>query len=649
MKIQQDVNDLTMDTGVQQLLAKARAEGIDTAFDRAIKMSQCGFGSTGVCCRLCLEGPCRIPPNGKSPQLGVCGASVDTIVARNFYNAVIQGASSHTEHARKIAHALIEVVENKAPYVIQDQAKIKIIAGKLDIPSDGKDSSQLVKEIANKALEDFQKQSGTLNWLELHAHELSYKKWRELGLLPVNAHLEIAKGTARIVMGGDADPANLLLGTITMGLVDGYAGLHMSTDLQDILFGTPRVVKTQYRLGVIKKEMVNIAVHGHVPLLAEKVVEWARKLNEEAKIVGADGINVIGVCCSGNELLMRKGVSVATNYASQELPIVTGALEAMVTDIQCIMPGLQQVACCYHTELITTLPYAKISGATHVEFTTGKADEAAREIVLRAISNFKRRDPNKINIPEEVTEAYAGFSVEQIIEALSSVNADDPLKPLVDAIANGDIVGAVALVGCTNPRKKQDKYNVELAKELMKNNVLVVATGCSAHSLGKFGLLSPDGIKYCGDGLRGALTAIGQANGLPALPPALHMGSCVDNSRIADLLTALANYMNVGIKDLPVAGSCPETHHHKALAIGTFFLANGVDVHVGVNPQVTGSEFIVNVLTSSKEDFPVTTDGLFGSKLIYEEDSVKAADIILDRIKKKRRALGLDVGVGTGC
>ncbi|SFR16463.1 Ni-dependent carbon monoxide dehydrogenase precursor [Desulfoscipio geothermicus DSM 3669] len=641
MRNKPDVNELTMDTGVQQLLVKAREEGIDTAFDRAIKMSQCGFGSTGVCCRLCLEGPCRIAPNGKGPQLGVCGANVDTIVSRNFLNAVIQGVSSHAEHAREIAHALIEIVEDKAPYVIQDQAKLNSIARGLGTPCDGKDVNELVKEVAHKALEDFQKQSGTLNWLKLHAHEKSYKNWQQLGLLPVNAHLEIAKGIARMVMGGDADPANLLLGTITMGLVDGYAGLHMSTDLQDILFGSPRTVKTQYRLGVIKKEKVNISVNGHIPLLAEKVVEWANKLNEEAKKVGAEGINVIGVCCSGNELLMRKGISVATNYASQELPIVTGALEAMVVDIQCIMPGLQQVASCYHTELITTLPYAKISGATHVEFTTETADEAAKEIVLRAIDNFEKRDPNKIDIPEEVTEAYAGFSVEQIIEALSSVNAGDPLKPLVDAIAGGEIVGAVALVGCTNPRKKQDKYNVELAMELIKNNVLVVATGCSAHSLAKFGLMSPEGVKYCGDGLRGVLTAIGQANGLPALPPALHMGSCVDNSRIADLLTALANYLNVSVKDLPVAGSCPETHHPKALAIGTFFLANGVDVHVGVNPQVTGSEFVVNVLTSSKQDFPVTTDGLFGGKLIYEEDSVKAAETILDRIKKKRRGLGL--------
>lgn len=641
MKEQRDVKDLSMDTGVQQLISKAREEGIDTAFDRAAKMSQCGFGSQGACCRLCLEGPCRITP-GKGAQTGVCGANIDTIVARNLLQHVIQGTASHAEHAREIAHALLETIDGHAPYQIQDTVKLHNIAAGLGIDCQDKDTNQIVREVVTKALEDFQKQHGTLNWLKLKAQEKSYKTWEELGLLPENAHAEIAKSVARTVMGADADPANLLLGTVKLSLVDGFAGLHMSTDLQDILFGTPKAVKTKYRLGVINKDMVNIAVHGHVPLMAEKVVEWADKLSPEAKAVGAEGVNVVGVCCSANEMLMRKGVSVATNYASQEMPIITGALDAMVVDIQCIMPGLQQVAQCYHTELITTIPYAKISGATHIEFTSERADEAAKEIVLRAINNFSKRDPEKISIPAEVTEAYAGFSVEQIVEALKNVNPEDPLKPLVDAIAGGSILGAVAIVGCTNPRRQQDRYNVELVMELIKNNVLVVATGCSAHSLGKFGLLSPDGLRHCGEGLRAVLTAVGQANGLPGLPPALHMGSCVDNSRIADLLTALANYLNVGIKDLPAAGSCPETHHPKALAIGTYFLANGVDVHVGVNPQVTASNLVTSVLTASKEDFPITTDALFGGKIIYEEDSKVAAEKIIERIKMKRKALGLD-------
>lgn len=636
-----NVTDLSMDTGVQQLLIKARQEGIETAFDRAAKMTQCGFGSTGVCCNHCLEGPCRIAPNGKGPQLGVCGANVDTIVARNFLTTVTEGAASHSEHSREIIHAILEVIEGKAPYDIKGQDKLLSVAIDLGIDTTDKDINQLAKEVALKALEDFQKQHGTLNWLKLRAHEKSLQTWKELGILPVNAHLEVTKSISRQVMGGDADPVNIMLGALTMGLVDGYSGLHMSTDLQDILFGIPKVTKTEYRLGVIKEEMVNISVHGHVPLLAEKVVEWARKLNDQAKEVGAEGINVVGVCCSGNELLMRQGVSVATNYASQEMPIITGALEAMVVDIQCIMPGLQEVARCYHTEVITTLPYVKISGTTHVEFTVEKADQAAQEIILRAIANFKKRDPNKISIPNEVTEAYAGFSVEQIVEALKAVNSEDPLKPLVDAIVSGDILGAVGLVGCTNPREKQDSANVTFAKELIKNNVLVVATGCSAHSLGKFGLLSPDGLKYAGESLRNILTAVGQANGLPGLPPALHMGSCVDNSRIGDLLTALANYIGVGVRDLPVAGSCPETHHPKAIAIGTYFIANGVDVHVGVNPQISGSDLVANVLTANKEDYDTTTDGLLGGKLIYEKDPVQAAAIIIERIKAKRQALGL--------
>jgi len=442
-------------------------------------------------------------------------------------------------------------------------------------------------------------------------------------------------------MGCDADPLNLLLGTMKLSLVDGYAGLHLSTDLQDVLFGIPAVIKADYRLGVIKEDMVNISVHGHVPMLSEKVVEWAEKLEKEAKEVGAKGINIFGICCSGNEVLMRKGVSVASNYSSQELPIVTGAVEAMVVDVQCIMPSLPKIAECYHTEIITTLPYVKIPGATHIEFTPENADKAAQTIIKKAINNYSKRDPAKVQIPNDSVEAYAGFSTEQIIKALKNVNPNDPLQPIIDNIKDGNILGIVGLVGCTNPKTKQDWANVELTKELLKNNILVVATGCSAHSLAKFSLMSPQGIKYCGQRLKNVLEVVGAANGLEALPPVLHMGSCVDNSRIADLALTIAQYLGVEVKDLPLAGSSPEIQSPKALAIGSYFLTHGVDVHVGIMPPVGGSELVSNILTGSAREYEITTDELFGGKLIYENDPYKAAQLIIKRLLMKRARLGL--------
>ncbi len=637
-----DVQDLAMETGVQELVLKARSEGIMTAFDRASANDpRCGFGLAGVCCKQCLEGPCRIMPGSKGAQRGVCGATADTIVARNLLGMMTSGAAPHVEHAREVVLTLLEACEGKAPYEIREPEKLIDLAGRLGIEVDGKDIRTVGKEVALAALEDFGRQTGIMKWVEMHTDPKTVSRWLELGIAPVNPHLEIAKSTNRQAMGVDADPVSLVLGSVTMGLVDGYGGLHMSTDLQDVLFGVPRAIETTYRIGVLKEDYVNIAVHGHIPMLSDKVVQWAELLEAEAVAEGAKGINVVGVCCTGNEVLMRRGIPSAGSYANQELVIISGVLEAMVVDCQCVMPSLPEIAQCYHTEVITTMSYAKIPGATHVEFTPQTADEAAMQIVRKAIAAYKRRDPAKVQIPKETVKATVGFSMEQIVEALGQVNSEDPLKPLVDAIASGQILGAAAIIGCTNPRLKQDWANTEVAKHLLRNNVLVVTTGCSAHSLGKAGLLSTDGLQYCGEGLRQFLETVGRAVGREALPAALHMGSCVDNSRVGALLSALASYLKVPIGALPVVGSCPETHSPKAFAIGGYFLAHGVDVHVGVPAPIEGSALVQQILTGSKEEHPVTLEGLLGGRLMVEADPVKAAELMLERIRSKRRALGL--------
>jgi anaerobic carbon-monoxide dehydrogenase catalytic subunit len=644
---QQHNQVVSLDRDFEILYEKACDEGIETAFSRAKQTTAvCPFGSAGVCCRHCLEGPCRVAVNGKGAQRGICGADADTIVARNLLTSIIEGAANHIEHGREIALALLEAAEGRSNYEIKGTAKLYQIAVALGIVTDGKTVEAIAKEVAYKALEDFQQQTGIPNWLKLHAQEQSIKRWEELGIIPVNAHLEVAKAVSRTAMGCDADPINLLLGCLTMGLVDGFDGLHLSSDLQDIIFGVPKAIKSKFKLGVLKPEAVNIAVHGHVPLLSEKIVDWSRKLTLEAEAAGASGINVVGVCCSGNEILMRQGVAAASSFSSQELVIVSGMLEAMVVDIQCIMPGIQKVAECYHTEIITTLPHVKITGAVHVDFHTEKADETAQTIVRRAIANFRNRDPKRVTSFSGTVEAYAGFSNEQIIEALSTLNPDDPLQPLIDAVKTGAIRGVAAIIGCTNPREFQDWGNVTMATELLKNNVLVVTTGCAAHSLAKNNLMNLQGLEYCGESLQTVLRAIGQATGLPSLPPVLHMGSCVDNSRPAELLVAVANRLGVEVKDLPAVGTCPETHSPKAIAIGTYFLTIGVDVHVGVNPQVSGSKVVIDALCNGINDEGINLEKLFGGKLIYEKDPIQAARILLGRIEEKRLALGLDSKIG---
>lgn len=533
--------------------------------------------------------------------------------------------------------ALELAAQKKINYEIIDENKLCGIAEKLGIQGLERSKEEIALDVVQVAYADLSNHSHhAIQWLMVNAPKARIEVWRKLGILPENPDREVRKALYQTTMGMDADPVNLVLATAKQGLVDGYSGLKLTTDMQDILFGTPQPVVSEANLGVLKEDYVNILVHGHVPLLSEKIVYWAKKLEEQAKAKGAQGIQIAGICCSANEVLMRKGIPLAGNYLAQELAIVTGVVDAMVVDVQCIMPSLAQVIKCYHTELITTMPNVKIPGATHIPFSLETADQAAQEIIRKGIEAFEERDKKKINIPQVRTKVVAGFSVEAIVNALSTLDSQDPLKPLVEQIKIGNIQGVVATVGCNNVKVTQDGFHVELVKELVKNNVLVVATGCSAHALAKAGLMNAEGTRtYAGESLKSVLTTLGEASGLgEPLPPVLHMGSCVDNSRIGDLVTGLAEYLNVDTALLPVAASAPEPQHEKALAIGTWAVTLGLTTHLGVVPPVLGNETMVNLLTNG-------ISRILGGKFYVEPDPLKAAAGLLADIRRKRLGLGL--------
>ena len=631
-------SEKSIDPAVLELLPKAALDGIETVWDRyEAQQPQCGFGSLGVCCRHCVQGPCRIDPFGNGPKTGICGASADTIVARNLLRQVAAGAAAHVDHAYDVVEALELAAKGEINYAITDETKLQQVAKGLGLEISGKTKEALALEVVEVAYSDLANHGKSpVKWLMANAPKERIAVWASLGILPRNPDREIREAMHQTTMGMDADPVNLVLATAKQGLVDGYSGLKLATDMQDILFGTPTPVVTEANLGVLKEDYVNLIVHGHVPLLSEKIVYWAGKLQDEAVLAGAKGILVSGICCTGNEVLMRKGIPLVTNFLAQELALVTGAVDAMVVDVQCIMPSLTQVASCYHTEIITTMPIVKLPGATHVPFALENADEAAQEIVRKAISAYRGRDPKKVKIPNYKRKVMAGFSVEAIIGALSTVDPVAPLKPLIDNIVNGNILGVVATVGCNNVKVTHDLMHVELVKELIKNNVLVVATGCSAHALAKAGLMNSEGTEtYAGAGLKAVLTAIGQAAGLGApLPPVLHMGSCVDNSRIGDLVTAIANYLNVDSALLPVAASAPELQHEKALSIGTWAVTMGLTTHLGVVPPVLGGKAVAELLTHGLSD-------VIGGKFYIETDPIKAAQGLIEDIRAKRKKLGL--------
>ena len=627
------------DSATQSLIDRAESIGISTGVERlSNQQPQCGFGQLGTCCRICYMGPCRIDPFGDGPTVGVCGATADTIVCRNLLREEVGGASSHVGHARHVVVAFKKMLEGKAPsYKITDKDKLLEVAKGLGIETDGRDEKEIAKDVVEKALEDLSRQDDEpMNWIKFRAPEKEIKLWKEKGLLVSNAHNEIEEAMHRTSMGNDEDPVNLLLAWLRIGLVDGYAGLHMATDFHDILFGTPKVKTIEANLGVLDKDKVNIAMHGHNPVLSEKILEWAGKLTSEAEEAGAKGVNVVGVCCTGNELTMRRGVPMAAHNMQSELILLTGAVDAMVVDMQCIWPSITRIADCFQTKIITTESFVKMQGAVHVAFEPEEADKKAEEIVRLAIDAFKQRKGKDVFIPSEKSVGMIGFSVEAIIEVLKKLNADDPLMPVIDNIKNGNIYGVVGFAGCPSI-KLRDTYMTEImVKELLKNNVLVVTTGCTAHICAQAGLLNSDATeKYCGEGLKTVLKVLGEAAGLDVpLPPVWHMGSCVDNSRIATLLKALAERLDVRISQLPVAGSAPELVQEKAVSIGTWLMALGLTVHIAPHPRILGSPVATKVLTEGLEE-------ITGGKAFVELDPVKAASGLLDHIKSKREALGI--------
>jgi carbon-monoxide dehydrogenase catalytic subunit len=467
------------DPAVQYVLDKTRTANIETGWDRFDDMQEvCAFGSLGLCCRNCMLGPCRIDPFGEGPQKGICGISPDGIVARNLCRMIASGTSAHSDHGAHMVEVLDRIGSGESQdYRITDPEKLRQVAAFLGV--DGAGTRDVVHRLVTKVYEAFSKFGGQSEWLLRTIPEARFEKLRDLGVLPSSIDPVIRETMHRTHIGVDADPLNLLLAALKCSLSD-FLGMDVASNLSDILFGTPSPLFSQANLGVLDPEAVNLAVHGHNPLVSEAVLQVAPEFEEKAQKAGAaHGINIVGICCTGNEVLLRHGVPMATNFASQEIAILTGAIDAMVVDVQCIMPALGHLCECYHTRLITTMPVAKIPGAEHVELEPESAFASARHIIELAIEAFQERDPKKVSIPDIKHEALVGFSVEAILSVLTRLNSDDPLQPLIDRIVSGDIYGAVLFAGCNNYKVVQDAGFLALAEKLAADNVLLLTTGCA--------------------------------------------------------------------------------------------------------------------------------------------------------------------------
>jgi carbon-monoxide dehydrogenase catalytic subunit len=609
----------------QEIIRKTLEEGVQTAWDRfALQQPQCGFGQLGVCCNNCAMGPCRVDPFGGKTSHGVCGADVDTIVARNLLDDLCVGAAAHSDHGREVVEVLLKTAEGEAQgYRITDTEKLKLVAAEYGIATEGRDNQDIARELAIGILEEY----GTVkNRLQLseRAPEQTREIWRKTGIMPRSIDREIVEAMHRVHMGVDADYVNLLLHAMRTSLSDGWGGSMAATECSDILFGTPTPVTSVTNLATLSHDKVNIVLHGHNPLLSQVIVNTAEEaeIKKMAEDKGAKGINLVGMCCTGNELLMRSGIPIAGSFLDQELAIATGAVEAMIVDYQCIFPSVPATAGCYHTKVITTSTKTKIIGSIYMEFNPENAVDTAKEIIRLAIENYPNRNRDRVRIPERPMKVMAGFSEETIRKALGGT-----YKPLIDAIVAGKILGCVGIVGCNNPRIKQDHGHITLAKELIRRNILVVETGCAAIACGKAGLLVPEAAELAGEGLASVCKLLG-------IPPVLHMGSCVDCSRILVLAANIAKELGVGIGDLPIGGAAPEWYSQKAISIGTYFVASGVYTVLGIPPKIFGSQNVLNLLAEGVK-------GITNSAFAVEPDPMKTADLLEAEINRKRKALNI--------
>ncbi len=621
-----------MEEATAALLETGKQVGADSWQQRVKNQTpHCGFGEAGTCCRICSMGPCRITP--KAPR-GICGCDVHGIVGRNYLRFTAGGSATHSDHGRSIAHTLYLAKEGGA-YQVKDPEKLKRIAKEWDIETEGKDIYDLAHEVALTGLMEYGKPFGTQRFTK-RAPEHTQELWDKAGITPRAIDREVSQSMHMTHMGCSSLPEALIRQSLRAGLSDGWGGSMMGTELSDVLFGTPKPIDTTANIGVMEKDMVNIIVHGHDPSLSEMIVFYANdpEMIALAKEQGAKGINIAGVCCTANEVAMRHGIPMAGNFLQQENVVLTGACEAIVVDVQCIFPALGPLSKCFHTKFVTTSPIARMPDSEYIEFHEESAAENAKAIVKMAVLNFKNRNQDLVNIPQLKTKARVGYSVEAIKKELdgvcnSHVDEMGTLKPLADVVKSGVLRGAVAMVGCNNPKVRPDTAHIELMKKMLKNDIIVVVSGCSAQAAAKAGLMDPEAKEYCGEGLRRVCDLVG-------IPPILHMGSCVDISRMMVLASDLAKDWGCNISQLPLVGCAPEWMSEKAVSIGNYVVATGIDTYLGVDPYSKGSSEVTALLQGEHG-----VKDWVEANYTVELDIEKLGDKMIEKIEAKRTALGI--------
>lgn len=623
----QQVIEQTPDPAVRDMLLRMQELRIDTVFDRFdAQQPQCSFGIAGICCKNCFMGPCKITK--KAPR-GVCGADADLIVARNMLRSLASGAAAHGARGRESMLALKRAGEGALNLPIEGEAKVRAVCQKFGIDSSGKSLNQLAVEVADILLEDLSRTvPDDHKTVHAFAPQERLDTWEKLGILPISVYHEVFESLHKTSVGTDGDWRHVMQQFLRTGVAFAWTSCLGSSIAMDSLFGLPERRKTVMNLGALKKGWVNIAVHGHSPLMVSEIVRVGRsaEYQEKARAAGAEGIQFYGICCSGLSAMYRYGgVIPLSNAVGAELVLGTGALDLWVADVQDVFPSIMDVARCFKTTVVTTSDSARLPGAEHYDFdhhhaNLGDIHELAVKIVERGIESHTNRREVPVAIPQYETEVEVGFSSEFAQRRYG-------LDAIADALREGRIRGIVNLVGCNNPRIVYEKAVVEVADYLIKHDVLVMTNGCASFPLMKLGYCSTKALDQAGEGLRGFLGDV---------PPVWQMGECLDNARASALFCGVAAESGHAIKDLPFAFASPEWSNEKGICAALAFRLLGMNSYHSVYAPTQGSEKVTEFMEHG-------TKPLLGSEMVVDVDHQALAKRIVEDMDARRRALGWKV------
>ncbi|KRQ86338.1 Carbon monoxide dehydrogenase 1 [Caloramator mitchellensis] len=627
--------NVIIDPAMREMYQVVHNAGMTNVFDRFSQQQpiQCKFCVEGLSCQLCANGPCRISP--KVPR-GVCGVDAHTMVARNFmYRHVTIGTSANIFHAHQAARTLKAAGEHpESGLKIRDAEKLKKYAemAGLDI---NKPSNQLAVDFANWVMDDIHSPFHTPSkTVEAFAPAKRKELWRKLDLFPGGGYSEVAYAQTRCMTNFTSDPVEFLLNSVRLGIANEYQGLFMLDILQEILMGTQEIAMKKQNMGLLKENTINIITNGHMPLLAHVVIDLAStdEWQQKARDAGADGFQILGHVCEGQQLINYQGTHNQKAYTgqegewlSEEYLIATGVVDLFMFDYNCTVPTLPIYAKRFGTKLVSSHPVIKLQGTETLDFIPEKMSEQAAKVLNMAIESFKNRksENRKVYIPPHVSECMVGFSTESVKKALGG-----SFKPLIEQIANGNIRGIATIVGCTTARYGQGGSNIfKITKGLIENNILVLSGGCTSSVMEYTGLTNPNAADEAGEGLKSVCKQLG-------IPPVLTYGACVDIGKMTQTAKEIADELGVDTNKLPLVIGAPEYLEQKAVADACTAVALGWLVHIAPVPSITGSDLVVKTLTE-------TTETLGLGKVVVEMDAEKTVKIYVDHIEKKRKELGI--------